>query len=347
MQPIRPFRREIAQANLSFQEAFAGLPPMMLYASVRTRRRGAGTYGYLVDRRRRTEIQYLGPEKNKDVLQWIERTRLGGELLHLQRSNARKVRAAMGIELGTEAQNVLIDMALAGAFEGPIPIVLVGTHAMAAYELLLGHKIPESVLQSQDLDFASDEVMSAAVLRGVHHVDLPALFGKNGFTWIPSRSPVEDGHSYDKWASPTYKIEILAHRRGNSARPVKLPQFGISAAEPLPWLDYVCTKPVRVVMPLRTPVEIAVPEPARFALHKLAISYARRSPLKAKKDRVQAEIVLLALAANDLQDRIEEAYREAPRGKFRVNLNAALHKLPASTRTKLRLDEWLPTSAKP
>ena len=222
----------------------------------------------------------------------------------------------MAIQLSARAQGVLVDLALAKAFDGPVPLVLIGTHALAGYELMLGRKPDAELLASRDVDFANDRCLSAAVLAEAPELNLPDILQRNGFVWEPSRVDDEAGIVYDKWFCGTDKMEILTHRQGNDPKPVKLPKLGVARAEPLPWLNYLCSEPVDVALPLRTPVSIKVPAPERFVWHKLAVAGVRKEIQKIKKDVLQAGFVAEGLLEAGGRSRLVDAWHSIPKGKF-------------------------------
>jgi hypothetical protein len=72
--------------------------------------------------------------------------------------------------------------------------------------------------------------------------------------------------------------------------------FGVGA-QPLRYMDYLVRHGVqRALFIGKTAVLVNVPDAARFAIHKLAVSTQRHHVAKARKDVRQADAVLQALA---------------------------------------------------
>jgi hypothetical protein len=82
---------------------------------------------------------------------------------------------------------------------------------------------------------------------------------------------------------------------------------------PLRFLDFLLLEPVETALLYRAGVLVRVPDPARFAIHKLLLSARRASEVpKSRKDLVQGEILLIALASRDPAG-LKLAWREARR----------------------------------
>jgi hypothetical protein len=73
-----------------------------------------------------------------------------------------------------------------------------------------------------------------------------------------------------------------------------------AAAHPLKYLDYLLEEPINAVMICGSPCLVKVPQPARFALHKLIVSQQRDAGAtdKKRKDLVQAKNMLELLRAD-------------------------------------------------
>ena len=91
-------------------------------------------------------------------------------------------------------------------------------------------------------------------------------------------------------------LDFLTPQRSRSEKPVLLSALGTSAT-PLPYLDYLLelTMPGAVVG--GNGVLVHVPDPSRFAWHKLIVASARNAAFatKSAKDLLQAEVLLREL----------------------------------------------------
>jgi hypothetical protein len=73
-------------------------------------------------------------------------------------------------------------------------------------------------------------------------------------------------------------------------------------------------------------VRVKVPQPARYAVHKLIVASRRKfGEQKAAKDVLQARVLFEALEEVDLQDAVEEARRRGP--SWRKAVETGLNKL--------------------
>ena len=111
------------------------------------------------------------------------------------------------------------------------------------------------------------------------------------------------------------RVEFLTPNRGSEelvGKPAKMPALGGASAEPLRFLDFLIYEPVRTVVLYKGGIPVLVPNPARFAIHKLIVA-ARRlvgSP-KSGKDLGQSDQLIEALLATGRRDELVEALAEA------------------------------------
>ena len=97
-----------------------------------------------------------------------------------------------------------------------------------------------------------------------------------------------------------------------TAGPVLIKGLG-TYATPLPFMDYLINEPVMATALYGRGVPVSVPNPARYALHKLTIAKRRRAQRqKSPKDVAQAWSLVEALAAFD-HDSLIDAVLDAKR----------------------------------
>ena len=114
-----------------------------------------------------------------------------------------------------------------------------------------------------------------------------------GFFPIPQFSNKDPSTAF-KMRGKEFRIDILTPMIGKeSEKPVFLPALN-TAAQPLRFLNYLVADPVECAIPYDAGILAHVPDPARFALHKLIISTKRdvTRQTKAKKDLAQAAALL-------------------------------------------------------
>ena len=94
----------------------------------------------------------------------------------------------------------------------------------------------------------------------------------------------------------------------NNEAPVPIRRLN-AAAEPLRFLDFLIEDPISAVMIAGTPCLVRVPQPSRYALHKLIVSQERDATAadKKKKDLKQAR-ALFSLLREDRPGDIQIAW---------------------------------------
>lgn len=299
-------------------------------------------YWYVNVKLGKTAVQkYLGPCDDSNA-QLIETERaLWSKGIDERRHRARLVDmylAAGGIGLTANEGKVLAILERAGVFlTGG---VLVGTPAFRALGNNLG-VLWRHDYRTNDLDLAADyrypvilqdsTINVSAILKSadVGAVEIPALDRKH-----PSTSYVI--------ANEKYVIDILTPEIGTpKTRPVFISQFN-TYATPLRFLDYLLDDIEPAVMPYGVGILVNVPNPARFALHKLVISQRRSNAfaIKSKKDINQATQMLDVLFETR-PGAILAAFEAAEKlgKKFMQQLHMAATLLP--DKTKANWEEWI------
>lgn len=227
----------------------------------------------------------------------------------------------------TPSARVIAGLASAGVFR--VGAVLVGTQAFIALGNLLGIRW-ESGLRTQDIDVAATRILEVAVPQT--EADLPkALEALNmGFLPVPGLNPKSPETSFSV-RGHALRVDLLTPAQGaRTGKPIPIPRLR-AAAQPLELLDYLLEATIAVPLINGGATLVNVPDPARFALHKLLIS-ARRPAFeqaKAAKDRQQAGELLAALYEDrrgDLTLAAEALKKQA--ATWRVRLRRELAKLP-------------------
>lgn len=107
-----------------------------------------------------------------------------------------------------------------------------------------------------------------------------------------------------------------------------LPALGVSA-QSLHYLNYLIGDPLPAAVIYRDGVLVRVPRPERFAIHKLIIADRRRdgnASVKARKDRLQAELLIGFLVEErpeDLREALENARTRGRRWRERIDNSLA------------------------
>jgi hypothetical protein len=301
------------------------------------RDRGGRKYWYAVQRLAdHTVERYLGPDTN-EVRERVERAQKVNEDLK-QREKQRSRLARMCREGGlprVDAQTgkVLFALSKAGIFR--LRGVVVGTHAFRCYPGLLGVEIPEAHAVTEDIDVAAFHSISVALDDRLDPALAAALSQIGPFIARPSLH--EQPTAWRDHESGTL-VELLTPNEGpDSDEPVELPALGAHAL-PLRFLDYLIHQPAQAAVLYRSGVLINVPQPARYAIHKLIVA-TRRAPsaaAKATKD-IEQSAALIRVLAEDRPDELEEALIEArSRGpSWREALERGARRLPSDARAAL------------
>jgi hypothetical protein len=208
---------------------------------------------------------------------------------------------------------------------------LVGTVAYQTYGTVLGYRLAGAAMQTGDIDIAQFHSVSVAVEDSIPPV-LDILKSVDPtFAPVPRLGDRAGPSAFQ--GSGGLRVEFLTPNRGSdeiSGKSARMPALGGAAAEPLRYLDFLIREPVRTIILHRGGVPVLVPDPARFAVHKLIVA-AKRSGGNQKdlKDLQQAEQLAQALAAVGRSADLLEVFEEARlRGRaWRSALDASLARM--------------------
>jgi len=209
--------------------------------------------------------------------------------------------------------DLLEAMADAGVFR--LRACLIGTAAYQIYPALLGMKFGGVAAMTDDLDLSQflsismeleDETLP--LIDILHRVD-------RSFRAIPDMA---EGHRTRAYRNRSgFRVELLVPNRGRDAyegKPVALPALGGTDAMAIRFLDYLIFQEVQAVALHKAGILVNVPQPARFAVHKLIVSARRaKGNPKIRKDVEQAGTLLRALEETRHGYDVKEAWDEATR----------------------------------
>ena len=183
----------------------------------------------------------------------------------------------------------------------------------------------DHLAQTDDIDIASFERLSLA-LEDVTAPPLTEVLAEFDFAPVPDldrgrvwRWRQTRGNQLVEFLTPSFSEE-------EGRRP--LAALGVDA-QALHHLNYLIADPIPAAVTYRSGVLVQIPRPERFAIHKLIVADRRRDgpdTLKARKDLMQAEILIEALA-EDRPDELVEAWHDArnrgPKWRERVDRSLA------------------------
>lgn len=191
-----------------------------------------------------------------------------------------------------DAGRVLDALARAGVFQAGG--VLVGTGAYQCYSCLVGHFLPAQSLMTRDVDLSIARI-AVAKLTALDR-DLGDILGEADPSFRPVMRGEKAPQSFRNRAG--FTVDLLT-TQGRKPDPVYIKGFGAYAV-PLAHMDFLIAEPVAAVALYGRGVRVTVPDPARFALHKIAISRRRVAQRqKVPKDELQAAALIEALSAFD------------------------------------------------
>ena len=222
-----------------------------------------------------------------------EREGLKSDIEHVQRLCAQ-LRIGGAIVSDAVSSRVLKALEESGIFH--LGGVLVGTHAFTVIGNLLGVRWHGAAIRTEDIDIARERELSVAI--PLIHAGIPVVLErlKMGFLPVPPLNPKDPSTSF-KVRGKALRVDILTPQRKEESGPVSIPILN-TAAQPMRYLDYLIENPEWGAVIDGGGVLVKVPNPARFAFHKLIVSRLREvtSQDKAQKDVMQASQVFSVLA---------------------------------------------------
>lgn len=242
---------------------------------------------YIGKRNEQTERLMRDHSKGKsDVVE------MGGKLKRL----SSQIQAGVKMATDKAMMRVIRSLSDTGVFRNGG--VLVGTHAFQAAGLMLGVSWTAETTGTTDVDLAVERKIAVAI--PVIDSDIPAALEslQMGFYPVPRLNHKDPSTNFAIRKSQL-RLDVLTPKTQESDSPVFIKRFNC-AAEPLSYLSYVIESPVPSVLLDTTPVLIKIPQPVRFAMHKLIVSQIRDASNDAKrpKDLYQAFQILSVLQEN-------------------------------------------------
>jgi hypothetical protein len=197
--------------------------------------------------------------------------------------------------------------------------VLIGTHAFAAFGPMLGLRWKDHHY-TNDIDIAHGGRSMALALRPDDAAQAhDALTFDGGF--VPS--VLEDGScgvTYRDSKNATFEIDFVVPYVGVDD-PVEVQALSVKA-KPLRFLEFLLedTQPAVALAPSGASLLVRVPNPARFAAHKLIVATLRgpHEATKAIKDLAHFKALADVLPEEDLRESIAECMNRGPGWKRRL-----------------------------
>jgi hypothetical protein len=223
-----------------------------------------------------------------------------------------------GVQMTTDKAMIRVIRSLADAGVFRNGGVLVGTHAFQAAGLMLGVCWTAETTRTTDIDLAVERRVAVAI--PMINADIPAALDslQMGFYPVPKLNRKDPSTNFAIRKSQL-RLDVLTPKTEESDAPVFIKRFNC-AAEPLSYLSYLIESPVPSVLLDTTPILVSIPQPVRYALHKLIVSQVRDMAGDAKrpKDLYQAYQILSVLQENrpfDIQPAWADLIGRGPKWK--------------------------------
>jgi hypothetical protein len=272
--------------------------------------------------------KYVGPAADPEITTRVERfASLKDDYVARRRLVSTLTREARLFSPAPAIGNIIEALWKAGVFR--LRACLIGTVAYQNYGSVLGYRLSE-FMNTGDIDIAQFHSVSVSLEDSIPPIlqVLKAVDPK--FREVPQLNEQE---GVTKFASRELSVEFLTPNMGSDGRtghPTPLPALGGAAGEPLRFMEFLIHQPIRAVVLHKGGIPVLMPQPARYAVHKLIVA-ARRQTGEGKdlKDLRQAHWLALALRetgrAYELSEAFDEAMGKGP--KWREAITQSLHRM--------------------
>jgi len=233
---------------------------------------------------------YLGKE-SPSLRKVVERFNIERESWQPDRESIQRLSALLrtggAMVTDTASARVIRSLGETGVFH--LGGVLVGTNAFIVLGNLLGARWDKAALRTLDIDIAGSAMMEIAVPE--ISADIPEALAslEMGFLPVPPLNPKDPSTSFKVRGKPL-RVDLLTPKgRRSSSSAIPLPRFNTAAFQ-LPYLDYLIQNTVKGATVNGGSALVNVPDPSRFAYHKLLTAGERSvtEHTKVEKDQLQA-----------------------------------------------------------
>ncbi|MBY3489906.1 nucleotidyltransferase family protein [Rhizobium laguerreae] len=288
-----------------------------------------------------TKRRYVGSADDPDIAQRVADHKRDKDDLRARRRLVNTLTREGGMTAPDAMSGDIVEaLADGGLFR--LRGVLIGTVAFQCYSGLLGVRLPMAAILTGDADIAQDYAISREVEDSLPPI-VELLQGVDAsFRPVPHRSGSAASSAFRN--ADGYRVEFLTSNRGSDDyidQPAKMPALGGASADPLRFLDFLIREPVRTILLHRSGVPVVVPDPSRYAVHKLIVASRRHTdgqgPAKREKDVRQAALLFEALQQTrrsaDLALVYNEAWERGPAWQEGIRTGAGM--LPAQDAERL------------
>ena len=169
-------------------------------------------------------------------------------------------------------------------------LIILGSHAMYAYEMAAGVQLKAGLLQTEDLDTLLNTKAEIELAGSIRSAGLLGILQDVDATFKPQRK-----RSFRAVNAKGFMVDLIRAPIDASGGFNSIGSGIDLVAEQLRGLEWLTALPLMtqiVIAENGFPVRFVVPEPRLFALHKLWVSLnPTRDPIKRKRDLRQAEAI--------------------------------------------------------
>jgi hypothetical protein len=273
----------------------------------------------------RNRQTYLGADDDAAVQRQVTAMRARKERMLL----CSALRPMFGPALAGAMVPVLAALHGAGLYR--TGAVVVGTYAFVAYQGVFALRWPTAAA-TDDLDLAVKLAAPAPT-----KLDLWAVLTETGLGFEPVRH-LDTADPPVMFAVPgtRLRVDVLTPAIGRASQRTRPAPTLHAHAQPLRFLDYLIDEPVPAALPVSQGVLLRVPQPGRFALHKLLLLARRDRADKRVKDRAQA-VALLGLLATHAPHELATAWQALGKwpATWRRDVVAQVRRLPDGVKDRV------------
>ncbi|MHB1747679.1 MAG: GSU2403 family nucleotidyltransferase fold protein [Leptospirillum sp.] len=252
---------------------------------------------------------FIGPDSG-GIRQAIQETKEAKEVI---KQLALSLSSAGGFVFPGTAGRILSSMGDSGLFLSGA--VIVGTNAFMSYQNVFGIRWQgvSSAMQTTDIDFAQFSRFKVGVPLDVSSSIRRTLADIEAHPIWKSLHPKDPTWTI-LMRKESFSLEFLSPLIGKDEeeeRPVSLPWVGVHS-QPLRFMDYLIEHPFHAVaLAQRSAILVNLPDPGRFALHKLIVHERRCATdlIKKEKDLSQAG-TLIGFLSEHHPDFLETAWTD-------------------------------------
>jgi hypothetical protein len=255
-----------------------------------------------------TRQVYIGTAGDAKAERRAQAHKDAAERARLRRSTVSTIKRSGIAAPPLESGRILEALARAKLFEQGA--VLVGTTAYQCYPCVIGHHLSDATLMTRDVDIAIARIAVPRLaalktsLEDVLKQADPSFEAVMQGEKAPKRFQNRAGFAFDVLTTP-----------GRIDAPLKLPGLGCFA-QPLAFMDYLVNEPVDAVALYGRGIPVKVPDPLRYAIHKMIIATRRVAQSQKKSKDIQQALTIFEIYRtrdpDALDDALETARKKGP-----------------------------------